>query len=199
METSNPRTARDWSGYYEAMENKPLHPTYSLIDPYLKPGQRAIELGFGIGHGVVHLLSKGLEVTGIDAEAEALERLQKRLPAGSKATLVQSNFQSLQLMPKGYEIVIAGFSLFFLNETEFNKFWPDLVESLKTGGVFMGQFLGPNDDWADENHSFHDNAQVHKLLEKFEILSLEEAERDGETAQGIPKHWHVFHVLARKI
>jgi hypothetical protein len=29
-------------------------------------------------------------------------------------------------------------------------------------------------------------------------LHLEEADQDGATSQGTPKHWHVFHVIARK-
>ena len=40
--------------------------------------------------------------------------------------------------------------------------------------------------------------EIPRLLEPLAIVELEEEDRDGQTADGTPKHWHVFHVLARR-
>ena len=45
--------------------------------------------------------------------------------------------------------------------------------------------------------TFHTRAEVHTLLEPFEIKVLREVEEDGQALSG-PKHWHIFHMIARK-
>jgi tellurite methyltransferase len=64
--------------------------------------------------------------------------------------------------------------------------------------LFMGEFLGVNDDWAREGYTAHSRAEVEAFLTAFEPLHFEEVERDGFTIRGTPKHWHAFHVIARK-
>ena len=46
--------------------------------------------------------------------------------------------------------------------------------------------------------SFHSRDEVLALLRGLEIEHLDEVDEDGQTAVGDPKHWHVFHVVARK-
>ena len=36
------------------------------------------------------------------------------------------------------------------------------------------------------------------LLEGFELEMFEEEEADSLTPRGTPKHWHIFHIVARK-
>jgi hypothetical protein len=43
-----------------------------------------------------------------------------------------------------------------------------------------------------------DRAGVTRLLAGLEVELLEEEESDGVTPRGKPKHWHIFHVVARK-
>ncbi|MEA2552419.1 MAG: tellurite methyltransferase [Fimbriimonadaceae bacterium] len=187
----------DWSAYYEAMQSKSLHPHYANLDPYLPSEGEALELGCGVGQGVVHLLEKGLHVTAVDAEDEALAILRSRLPNGAPAKLVKTDFQELQM--DRYDVVVAHFCLFFLTPGEFDVFWPRLVDSIKPGGLLSCQLLGVNDEWRDRGYTTQAKKQVEELLNPFEVLFFEEVERDGETAQGTPKHWHVFHVVARKL
>jgi tellurite methyltransferase len=46
--------------------------------------------------------------------------------------------------------------------------------------------------------TFHTKQQVEELLSNMEILELNEEDKDGKTANGALKHWHVFHVIARQ-
>jgi tellurite methyltransferase len=188
----------DWSAYFKATHDKPLHPIWEQIDPYLQPGSIALDLGCGTGIATAHLLEQGLKVLAVDQEPEALELTRGRIGENADATLVRAQFQDLGLEPESLDVVFAGFSLFFLREWEFGQVWKRIAAALKPGGIFAGQLLGVNDDWAERGYTVLTRDQVLDLLHRFELLHLEEAERDGETSLREPKHWHVFHVVARK-
>jgi trans-aconitate methyltransferase len=191
-----PAMAVDWPAYYAATLRKPLHPMYANLEPHLPPPGLAYELGCGVGHGVLWLLSRGWRVRAVDSQPEAIEILRSRLPEGARCEVAVARLQDLYFEP--CRLVVAGFSLFFLPPEEFGACWARLADAIEPGGAFMGQFLGVRDAWSGRGYSQHDAAQVRTLLGPFETLYYEEAERDGETATGEGKHWHVFHVLARK-
>ena len=176
--------------------DKPLHPMYRQLEQWLPKGGRALELGAGVGHGAVFLQGKGFHVTAIDAEPEAVAILRSRL---SDAEIIESRFEDIQLAEGLYDVAVAGFSLFFLNQQEMAEFWPRLVSSIRVGGIFTGEFLGLHDDWVSEGYLGQSEVEVHQCLKDFEILYWEEAERDGKTSQGTDKHWHVYHVIARRV
>jgi tellurite methyltransferase len=188
--------AEDWSQYLKASLEKPLHPIWDHLEPYLKPGQTALELGCGAGSGVLRLVERGLRVLAVDQEPEALEITKSRLPEGADVHLLKAQFQALEFEPNSFDVIVAGFSLFFLRSWEFGRVWKQLGTALKPGGVFAGQFLGEHDDWAERGYCVHTRAEVEALLEGLELIWFEEAERDGETLLREPKHWHVFHVVA---
>lgn len=188
---------RDWSAYFQASLDKPLHPLWDEIDPLLPPEGRALDLGCGVGAGAAHLAERGLSVVAVDQQSEALAQTAARLPTGSDVHLVQSSFQTLDLPPESFDVVVAFFTLFFLDRAEFGAFWPRLVAAIKPGGIFAGQLLGPRDDWAHECATFT-SGEIDSLLAPFTTISREEVQRDGETLAREPKHWHVTHVVAAK-
>ena len=75
-----------------------------------------------------------------------------------------------------------------------------LKASLNPGGIFVGQFFGVNDTWntPDSSMTFFTREQAQKQLEGLDIVEFEEEDQDGATADGTPKHWHVYHVIARR-
>jgi len=190
-------TSGDWLEYYNAMLSRPLHPHYENLDPHLPAGGDALDLGCGVGQGVVHLLEKGFNVTAVDVEQPALDFLKQRVPIDAKCTLIQSSFQDF-VPPSTYDVVVAHFSLFFLNPEEFKVFWPTVVNAVKPGGILSTQLLGTQDTWVARGYNVHTREQVLELLQPLEILFLDEVEKDGQTAVGTEKHWHLFHIVARK-
>ena len=46
--------------------------------------------------------------------------------------------------------------------------------------------------------TFHTREEVERLLSDLEIIELEEKEKDKKPAVGELKHWHIFHIIARK-
>lgn len=66
-------------------------------------------------------------------------------------------------------------------------------------GVFAGQSFGINNSWSGKSSiSFHTRDTVSDLLKDLDVIKLHEVEKDGATVGGAQKHWHVFHVIARK-
>lgn len=192
---SNPVSS--WSDYYKATLNKPLHPLYSVLEPYLPSTGKAVELGCGVGHGVLWFLEKGFEVTAVDLSPEAVALVASRVPVEHRERLELAVYD-MRAFPSSnqkYDVVVAGFSLFFLSREDADRLWRRMRESIVPGGILMAQFMGPNDDWADRMAT-HTRTEVEGLLAGMKVLHLQEDDRDGQTSQGSAKHWHVFHVIA---
>jgi len=184
-----------WSTYFATTADRPPNELYDWLAPHLPPSGDAIDLGTGGGRGARWLAARGLRVTATDISAEALEVARARTPEGADITYVQAPFQTLELGT--YDVAVACYTLFFLARDDHAAFWARLVPAVKPGGLFAGEFLGPNDTWAGELTT-HTRAQVDTMLEPFEVLDLREEDQDGETSLGESKHWHVFHAIARK-
>lgn len=182
--------------YIAATKDRPADRLFDLVEPFLPASGDAIDLGCGPGRGTLRLLSKGLRVTAVDRAPEGLDVLRSKLAADASAEIVCSSFQDLSL--GSYDVVVACYSLFFLAPQEFDEFWLRVAKAVRPGGLFAGEFLGPNDDWRERGYTVLSEEQVRRLFERFDILYFEEEDKDGDTAVGIPKHWHLFHVIARK-
>ncbi|MBC8064457.1 MAG: class I SAM-dependent methyltransferase [Chlorobia bacterium] len=201
MPSLPPNPVSEWSNYFESTISKPLHPLFSTLEPYLPKTGRAADLGCGVGHAVVWLAEKGWQVEAIDGHSQALKIAESRLSADAKerVTLTQTMLEDLGLEPGSYDLVVAAYSLFFVESKEvLTSVWTTIRESLNSGGLFLFELLGPRDDWSNDLLS-HDRVEVDALLAGWEVLHFEEVEQDGHTSQGTPKHWHVFHVIARKV
>lgn len=197
---AEPNPIGTWGEYFASVEKAPLHPLYAELDKYLPAQGDAFELACGLGKGTLHLVDKGLDVWATDVHGEALTYLYEHASADqrSRLHLYLSTFETLDLAPDSFDVVVAAFCLFFMPPQVFAEKWPVIVGSVRAGGLFMGQFLGKNDDWASMGYISHTCEEVEELLSGFEILHLEEVDRDGKTSQGTDKHWHIFHVIARK-
>jgi SAM-dependent methyltransferase len=185
-----------WEDYFASTRGLPPHPIYREMEPYLPASGTALELGCGVGTGARWLAARGLRVRAVDALPEAIAEA-RAFPVPEGLSYECGYMQALNLPEAAYDLVVAGFCLFFLTRPELTEFWPRLVASIRPGGLFAGQFLGERDDWA-RDYTAQTRGELDAMLAPFEALHLEEAERDGKTSLGTPKHWHVFHVVARR-
>ncbi len=170
------------------------------------PGE-ALDLGCGAGLETAELLRRGWRVTATDALAEMIARTEARIrtlpaEAAARCTLLRAGFDATPLPEGAFDLVHAGFSLPFATEAQFPALWPRLCASIRPGGLFAGQLFGPRDQFVVEGRrgdmNAHDAEGVRTLLRGFDLLHHEEVDRDGQTAAGCPKHWHVHHVIARR-
>lgn len=164
-----------------------------------KAGREAVDLGCGEGRDTVELLRRGWRVLAIDAHPEAFEWMLARSDL-QNVELLETKLAKFQdtIWPEA-DLVNASFALPFCPPEYFTELWDRIVRSLRPSGRFSGQLFGDRDDWAKiPTNTHHTRAQVEKLLESFEIEVFNEEESDGKTALQEPKHWHIFHIVARK-
>ena len=191
-----------WTAYYDKLKDRPPRRTLlTAVDNFgaRPPGALAVDLGCGDGRDVIELLRRGWEVVAVDAEPQALKRLHERpLPADAKLTPVLARFEDVPL-PLGLRLVNSSFAMPLCEEEAFRTLWQRIRDALPEGGRFSGQWFGPNDSWLGRpGITFLSRDEALRLLDGFDLEVFEEEEADSVTPRGTPKHWHLFHIVARK-
>lgn len=164
----------------------------------------ALELGCGAGDDAIHFARRGMQVTVVDVQPAAIKAarsLATRHELQNRITFVERSFADFEFPRHAVHLVNARFSIPFTIPGNFADTWVSIRQALRPGGVFTGQLFGSNDSFGhDPNRRFitlHTRDEVDDLLEGLVIHHLEEVEKDGHTATGRAKHWHVFHILAQ--
>jgi tellurite methyltransferase len=197
--------SRDWPEYFRAVAGKAARETLLLaLDAFGReglagPDRFAVDLGCGEGRDAAERVRRGWRVLAIDSHPMALDLLRSRrdVPDWSRVETRLAAFEGLALPPA--RLVNASFSLPFCLPGHADALWTRIVGALPPGGRFAGQLFGERDDWAGLPDRWHlTRAQVERRLEPFHVEMLTEEENDARDAQEHPKHWHVFHIVARK-
>lgn len=196
---------RGWKADYNAIPNCSPHKTLiKALQQFKTPGV-AVDLGCGEGQDTVELLRRGWQVVAVDAQREKIERL-RRLPEAKLAPLETriTRFETWHF-PQTVDLINASFSLPFCHPKEFLKLWRKIVAALPSGGYFCGHLFGDRDSWVANPLlsgkpwlTYQTRSQVEKLLHPFRIEYLEEEEYLGKTPPDEERHWHIFHIVARK-
>ena len=195
--------ANDWPGYFGAVLGKPPRDTLlealSAFERENVAAGFAVDLAAGEGRDTLALLERGWSVLATDAEPAAFTYLWPRVPAAAQDRLATTvaRFEDTVLPP--CDLVNASFALPFCAPLHLPALWARIVAAIRPGGRFAGQFFGDRDSWAsrtDRTHHTHD--EVVALLAAFDIDDLRTEERDDPPDVREPKHWHLFHVVARK-
>jgi len=201
---------RDWAGYYEKTRERPPRETLLFaLDRFdaepesVTEGRFAVDLACGGGRDTIELLRRGWRVLAIDAEPAAIEKLTARddLPPGVtlgvELTGQVARFEEA-VWPR-CDLVNCSFALPLMAPGDFNAVWRRITGSLNPGGRIACQLYGQRDSWTGRpGMTFHDRAAIDALLEGLDVEMLREEEDDSVTVRGEAKHWHVFHIVARK-
>ena len=187
-----------WQKYYSLTQNRPPSPLLLKALGYVTEPGTAIDIGGGALNDTKYLLNLGFEVTVIDSEplmAEKAAAIQSK-----KLHPVVISFANFDFPKSSFYLSSAIYALLFNPPDSFERVFKNIRQSLVGGGIFCSQFFGMHDEWSSNpSMTFHTQAQIEMLLDGMDILMLDEEEKDGQTANGTPKHWHVFHVIARKV
>lgn len=195
---------RDWAAYYVKTGGRA--PCETLLfalgrfDGEPATGDRvAVDLGCGGGRDTIELLRRGWRVLAIDAEPAAIDAVSSRddIPAGAVLSGQAARFEDAEW--PHCDLVNSGFALPLMAPGDFAAVWRRITASLNPGGRISCQLYGTRDSWLGRpGMTFHDRVAIDALLAGLEVEMLREEEDDSTTPRGKPKHWHVFHIVARK-
>jgi tellurite methyltransferase len=193
----------DWPGYFKSVLGKPARDTtLTALDNFEKEGFHqgfAIDLAAGEGRDSLELLRRNWRVLATDNQPEAFPLLWARVPEESKAQLTTKVVSFNDMEFPDNDMVNASFALPFCEPEHFDALWNKIVTSIRSGGRFAGQFFGDRDTWASlPNRSHHSHEDIEQLLDGFTIEMIREEERDDAPTLRNPKHWQIFHVVAKK-
>ncbi len=189
----------NWKKYYEQTKGRPPSKLLVAAVTFVNSKIAALDLGSGALKDSRYLLAQGFEeVWAIDKEPVPEEILAEI--NNPRFHFIQSTFADFDFPENKFNLANASYSLPFNSPETFVAVWSSVVKSLVSNGIFAGQFFGVRDEWntPGKDMVFHGGQDVQDLLKDFKILQLGEEERDGLTANGESKHWHVFNVIAQK-
>ena len=189
----------DWQKFYEITKNRPPSDLLIRAMNFVEKRDNALDLGSGALKDSKYLVKAVFKkVFAVDQEKPPADILQEI--AGEHIISVITKFDEFEFPPNKFDLINAQYSLPFNSPTSFPKVWDNIKNSLSPRGVFTGQFFGDRDEWnnSDTSMIFNSRKQAEQLLADLEVLELTEEEKDGQTADGSPKYWHVFHVIAKR-
>jgi hypothetical protein len=95
------------------------------------------------------------------------------------------------------DLVHAGYALPFQPRDSFDRLWTIVRSALRPGGRIAVDLFGDRDSWAAEpGMTFLSEPEVRALFDGLTIEHWDCEDAPGQAFSG-PKHWHVFHVIAR--
>lgn len=155
----------------------------------------ALELGCGPGVDAGYLKERGFDVTAVDKDEGSEDYL-----ARYGIPLTFACFEDFQFPSDYYALVNAQFSLPFVAREKFLDVFSKVKQSIRSEGVFVGNFLGVEDGWYGGKNEFIflQKNQVQNLFDGFRIEHLYEVKRIGENLHGKEKIWHTYGVIAVK-
>lgn len=171
----------------------------------------ALDLGCGPGREAVVLLQRGFCVRAVDPYRSMLDATSRAVMEHAPSRIGRLRLDCARIeelaptLPRAeFDLVHAGFVLPFVESALFADAFRAIAASMREGGVFVGQFFGPDDQFVREATpgamTSHTREEVDAILRANALVALhsEEARRDGKIGRGRSKFWHVHHVIARR-
>ena len=189
-----------WDQYYQKALALPHKKRTEYAVQLNQSGLRvAVDCGCGTGSDIAYLNGRGYTVHGFDNNPQAIGICKERFKEDDNVYLVAQGFDEFAYPKTG--ILIANSSLYFAAPKTWQITWESITNALQPKGVFVGDFMGVKDSWANQyrNHTLPlELNEIVTMFEDFDILQLNVRDELGTTAIGKEKHWHTYSVIAVK-
>jgi len=204
MKSQDYSEVEDWPGYFASVLGKGARETLvAALDSFAQEGFTnglGVDIAAGEGRDALELLGRGWRVVATDNHPDAFPLLWSRVPEALKSRLTTVDVDFAETQVPDCDLVNASFALPFCDPADFPGLWSRIVAAIRPGGRFAGQFFGDRDTWASlPGRTHHSQDEVVALLEGFDIEMMRVEEKDDPPELRSPKHWHLFHVVARKL
>ena len=188
-----------WDKYVENSKGQPPRELLGRALQFVPERGSAIDVGAGALNDTRFLLDEGfVSVTALDS-APIAQDIADTMPA-KRFRYVISTFEAFDFPVAAYDLVNAQYALPFVRPDHYDRVFAAVLATLRPGGIFTGQFFGDRDDWAGTpNMTFHSRSSALQLLAPLTLIEFtEEDDPASTTLSGQPKHWHLFHFIARR-
>ena len=149
MRLPNTKVLDIYEGFFADFYDKCSTETFDY-DIYLELaetyGGNILELGCGSGRVTIHLLEKGLKVTGVDLSKDMLNIMKKKSANMKNKPIIVCKDMCNFVSEEKYDIVIlahATLSLLKSNE-EREKLFTNVYKNLRKGGIFVFNYIDIN-------------------------------------------------------
>ena len=189
---------QDWKAYQAKSREYPPNALVERAVSLVYPREQAIDIGAGALRDSRYLLEMEFEhVTALDGQTPPIELIDTLDP--ERFEMVTSDFIDFSFPVETYDLATALYALPFNPPKTFKRVLQRIKCSLKPGGILCMNLFGDRDGW---NHNpeltILTKDKAWKLLDDMEVLSFEDREWNNKLANGTPKHWHTFDIIARR-
>ncbi|MCW2926987.1 MAG: class SAM-dependent methyltransferase [Thermoleophilia bacterium] len=103
-----------------------------------RPVRQAVDIGCGAGADAVFLAEQGIETTGVDVSADALERARGRAEAhGVQVTWLEADVLALPLQDASVDLVLDRGCLHHVRAADHPSYAAQVARVLRPGGVLL--------------------------------------------------------------
>ena len=150
----------------------------------------------GYGNDAEFLYEKGFDVTCIDKSEKAKQYINEK---NKNIKVIVEEFEKMKF--DNYDLIYSNLGIVFCNKLYIDKLLTIIKKCINKDGFVVGNFLGKDDDWNDENHSnikFFNIDEINEYFKDFKIFYIAEKKYIKDSSKEKDKHWHIIEIYAQK-
>lgn len=189
----------EWMDYHLHVGDVPNQLVVGCLHDYVTRKEASLDLGAGNLRDSRFLLKNGFKrVVAVDSCED------------SRAFLIEGiEFEITPIetyVPEkdSFDFAFSCNTLFFLGVDQVATVFQNVLQGLRSGGVFACNVLGEEDDWVVQGQkvSYFDEKTLATLLDGFEILGAGESKKQSQSLNShgmlVGKFWHQMSIAVRK-